>query len=219
MVALLQKRIRRHCNPFHVRHLVTKPEWNQVFTKIQPIEVELGFGKGGFLIDRAIKHPERNFVGIEIRGQLVDLVRQYAIEKQIPNVHFIFGNIHLIIETLFDVGSIQMFHLHFPDPWFKNRHKKRRMLNPKMILLLSDKLQSNGSIFIQTDVKALAEEMDQAMHNSRLFAKTHSEPFMKNSPFDSFSDWEQYHQKRGNPIYRALYTKVSKPDQVVRYMT
>ncbi|MFA5602360.1 MAG: tRNA (guanosine(46)-N7)-methyltransferase TrmB [Bacilli bacterium] len=131
-----------------------KGKWHLLFGNNNPLYIEIGMGKGKFIINNALKNPDINFIGIE----RVDNVLVKAIE----NVNeFQLSNLKLIrldavdIDNIFDVNEIKRIYLNFSDPWPKKRHSKRR-LTYKTFLSKYDMIL-NGEIHIKTDNRSLFE--------------------------------------------------------------
>ena len=131
-----------------------KGKWNKLFNNDNPIEIEIGCGKGNFIINNAIKYPEKNFIGIE----MYDTVLMYAvnkIEKDIPNLRFIRMDARLI-EDVFD-KEIDLIYLNFSDPWPKNRNSKRRLTHERFLSRYDNVFKGEKKIFLKTDNTGLFE--------------------------------------------------------------
>ena len=127
------------------------------------LHLDIGCASGQFLFDLALVNKDWNYLGIEIRERLVNSAREKLIEKEIKNLYFLFGNANKILndpQSEFIVKNIKSISFNFPDPWFKKRHRKRRVIQPEFINTLSDSLQKGSLIFIKTDVKDLFDYMD-----------------------------------------------------------
>lgn len=125
-----------------------KGKWNTLFNNDNKIYIEIGCGKGNFIISNALAHPEINFVGIE----KYDTVLMYAvnkIEKDIPNLRFIRMDA-LEITEVFD-KEIDLIYLNFSDPWPKERHAKRRLTHERFLKLYDSIFKNNKTIFMKTD--------------------------------------------------------------------
>ena len=131
-----------------------KGKWNKLFNNDNPIEIEIGCGKGNFIINNAIKYPEKNFIGIE----MYDTVLMYAvnkIENYIPNLRFIRMDARLI-EDVFD-KEIDLIYLNFSDPWPKNRNAKRRLTHERFLSRYDNVFKGKKKIFLKTDNTGLFE--------------------------------------------------------------
>jgi tRNA (guanine-N7-)-methyltransferase len=154
--------------------------------------------------------PRWNYLGVEIRHQLVDEANRIAIEEGLTNVHYAFCNAMLwlgrLIEAIPD-GVLQAVTIQFPDPWFKKKHAKRRMVNEEMVKTVVDKLAFEGRIFVQTDIEFLAEEMFELF---RVDERLHKEAISEN-PFAVKTERERAVEEKELPVYRALFLKDSPP--------
>lgn len=125
-----------------------KGKWNKLFNNDNPIEIEIGCGKGNFIIGNALKYPNKNFIGIE----MYDTVLMYAvnkIEKDIPNLRFIRMDARLIDEVF--SKEIDLIYLNFSDPWPKNRNAKRRLTHERFLKVYDNIFKSDKKIFMKTD--------------------------------------------------------------------
>ncbi len=135
------------------KYVVKNPEsnkgkWNKVFGNNNPIEIEIGCGKGNFIIENALTYPDKNFIGIE----MYDTVLMYAvnkIEKDIPNLRFIRMDARLLDEV-FD-KEIDLIYLNFSDPWPKNRNAKRRLTHERFLSVYDKVFKKDKKIFMKTD--------------------------------------------------------------------
>ena len=135
------------------KYVVKNPEsnkgkWSKVFGNNNPIEIEIGCGKGNFIIENALTYPDKNFIGIE----MYDTVLMYAVnkvEKDIPNLRFIRMDARLIDEV-FD-KEIDLIYLNFSDPWPKTRNAKRRLTHERFLTVYDKVFKKDKKIFMKTD--------------------------------------------------------------------
>jgi tRNA (guanine-N7-)-methyltransferase len=197
------RRIRKHANPFQVRTELGMIDRRAVFGREAPLEVELGPGNASFLFDRARAHPERDFLGLEVRLPLVQAAELRRERDGPPNVRVFYANANQNLR-LAEPGVIQVFHIHFPDPCFKKRHRKRRIVQPETVRIMSELLPIGGLIYAQTDVPALAEEMAELFRADGALEERSAEP----RPLPEITAWERQHEAEGEPIHRMLFEKV-----------
>jgi len=127
------------------------------------LHLDIGCAAGEFLFDLALVNTSWNYLGIEIREKLVKTAKFKVQEREIKNLYFAFGNAYNIlndVQSEFIIKNVKSISFNFPDPWFKKRHFKRRVIQPEFINLLSNLLQKGSLIFIKTDVKDLFDYMD-----------------------------------------------------------
>ena len=123
-----------------------------------PIELDIGFGRGLSLFERAAASPESRIIGIEVKTKLAYKVNQRLQKHDLQNVAILCGDAREILKRAEPAGSVQRVALHFPDPWWKKRHNKRRVLGEALLTELSRLMKPGGELFIQTDVEHRAEQ-------------------------------------------------------------
>src|SRR5262249_52767803 len=126
-------------------------------------------------------------------------------------VQAVYGNLSTDLDALFPNGSIARFYLNFPDPWFKRRHHKRRLLTPELVPVLWRKLGERGELFFQSDVWDLALDAMVVLETAGAdrFASAAGEwSFLRANPYDAQSRRERQSIARGRPVWRLLYRKV-----------
>jgi len=203
------RRIRKHANPFSVRIDLGTLDRLALFGREAPLEVEIGSGAGHFLWDRAIANPDVDFVGLEIREQLVEGLMKKPDRPK--NVVYVFANANINV-TLAPIGVIRRFHVHFPDPCFRKRHYKRRVVQPVTVRAMAQSLPIGGQIYAQSDVRLLAEEMATLFAADGALVAKLGESLIVPRPFPETTDWERQHEREGAPIYRMLFEKVREPE-------
>lgn len=116
--------------------------WQEVFGNTDPLDLEIGIGNGSFLVPFAKDHPERNIIGIEIEGVYLKKANKKLVKQNISNARLLIGDAKFLTWKLFADESIDDVYINYPDPWFKQRHKKRRLINPFSLRLLALKMRS-----------------------------------------------------------------------------
>ena len=184
--------MRQHVNPLNknFNEIDRIPSLIEMFSDSKlKLHLDIGSAAGEFLFDLALVNTSWNYLGIEIRERLVKTAKLKAREKDIQNLYFVFGNAHNIlnnVQSKFIIKNAKSISFNFPDPWFKKRHYKRRVIQPELINILSNSLQSGSLIFIKTDVKDLFDYMDCTISsdfNFKIIDKKHfnySESFNPN---------------------------------------
>lgn len=202
-------RVHQHVNPLSPFYRqVPKPvDIEAVFADPdRPLLLDIGSARGRFLLRMADAEPQWNYLGVEIRHPLVDEANRIAGEEGLTNLHYAFCNAMLWLERLIGSlppGILKAVTIQFPDPWFKKKHAKRRMVNKEMVDTIANHLASNGRVFVQTDIEFLAEEMFELFRRDTRFRE---EPIEAN-PFPVRTEREKAVEDKGLPVYRALYTK------------
>ncbi len=126
--------------------------WTDIFGNDRPVRLEIGVGKGQFIIEMARKYPEANFVGIDLfTDVLVRAVRKWTRDENAPdNLRLVLWDAAMI-EQLFEPGSVECIYLNFPDPWPKPRHEKRRLTSPSFLRSFATVLKPGGQLEFKTD--------------------------------------------------------------------
>jgi tRNA (guanine-N7-)-methyltransferase len=137
--------------------------WGEVFGREAPLEVDIGFGKGEFLLKLSARHPELDYVGIDYNRQRVFKLRDKLVRLERRNVRLVFGNSSLVVPRLFGQGEVRAFTINFPDPWPKRRHHKRRLLTPAFGAILADRLAPGGELTLATDFEPYAVEIIEVL--------------------------------------------------------
>jgi len=125
----------------------------EIFGNDRPVEVEIGCGKSRFIMDRAGKNPGINFLGVDYAGKWLGIGRGRGEKRGIGNLRFIRAEAFELLRDYFPRGRISVFHIYFPDPWPKKRHRKRRFIHRESLRLLYACLCPGGLVEIATDEK------------------------------------------------------------------
>jgi tRNA (guanine-N7-)-methyltransferase len=194
--------------PFVPAIFPAPPSWSSIFGRKAPIEVELGFGRPHFLLERARECPEHDIVGIEWKGRWPRVVWQKQKRGDATNVRAVHGNAWLLFGAFFQPSSVRAIYLNFPDPWWKSKHRKRRIISDSFARLLASRLERGGMLLVQTDVASLLEE---------LLARLEARPDLVNpngagrlapkKPVGASSHREKKCRADGVPIFRAVVVK------------
>jgi tRNA (guanine-N7-)-methyltransferase len=161
-----------------------------------PFIVDVGCGKGDLLLELARSFLEKKFVGIEIRHLMAKLTKERFAE--IPNVTILQGNASISMAALFKPGSVEQIFIGFPDPWMKNRYKKRTLFTPQFLEESYEVLMPKGKLFVQTDNEELFNEI-----KGRFIASKFKESASTWPDFKTY--WEKL--KKDNKIYKIVYQK------------
>src|SRR6185295_8048130 len=124
-----------------------------------PWEVEIGFGKGRYLFERCRTEPGRRFLGIEIAGQYLREWVRKSRKQGLQNFLVLHGDALALLATSLPSGFAEVVHIYFPDPWWKTRHKKRRLLDPETVDLVLRLLAPGGKLSFATDFLEYGEKV------------------------------------------------------------
>ena len=194
--------------------VVQEPEscrgrWAEVFGNENPIHIEVGMGKGRFLMDMARLYPEINFIGIEKYSSVLLRAVQKLEEEELPNVRLIRMDAE-DLENVFAQGELDRIYLNFSDPWPKDRHAKRRLESRQFLARYNQILKKDGTIEFKTDNRAL---FDFALEEVEAAGWT-----LKEKTFDLHADarlnegnvmteYEERFSAQGNPICKYIISR------------
>ena len=208
-------RIRQHVNPLlrKFQQSIALPEWHQVYANINlPLHLDIGCARGKFLLEMAQLHPETNFLGIEIRHSLVIDANREKEQLGLTNLHYLFGSINYSAPEILNSlpkDTLQYITVQFPDPWFKRKHNKRRVIQPELVNILVAYLVDGGTVFLQSDIQEVAIEMSTRFSQHPQLIKQHSEDWLMDNPLPIATERELYVLKNNSPVYRVLLKKVA----------
>ncbi len=133
------------------------------FGNSRPVELELGIGKGRFLLDAALRHPEVNYIGVEQAAKYLRLAHARALRRSCTNLRFVHGDAREFVEFFLAAASVRAIHVYFPDPWPKKRHHKRRLLDEAFLAEAQRILVPGGRLWIATDHDGYFEAILEAL--------------------------------------------------------
>lgn len=178
-------------------------DWKEIFGNENPIHVEVGTGKGQFVIGMAKANPDVNYIGIEHFDSVIVSALEKVIEAEKPsNLRLIRGN-GANIEDLFTKGELDRLFLNFSDPWPKTRHAKRRLTHAAFLNRYENVLKKDGEIHFKTDNRKLFEYSLVSMSEYGMILKDVSLDLHAQMPEDNImTEYEEKFSAKGQPIYR-----------------
>ena len=208
--------MRQHVNPFSNNFDVIEriPSLIEMFDDSKlPIHLDIGCASGDFLFDLAFVNANWNYLGIEIRERLARNAQSKAKGIGSKNLYFAFGNAYKILNApnnQFIIKNVKSISFNFPDPWFKKRHFKRRIIQPEFIDILSNSMQEGSLIFIKTDVKDLFDYMECTISSNISFKKIDKNNFNYSDSFNPNkvqTNREKYVIDSELEIFESIYKK------------
>lgn len=179
-------------------------DWAMLFGNDRPVEIEVGMGKGQFLLASALARPETNFFGIEVvRKYQLYATTRFAI-RQLPNVRTVCGDARWVLHYFVPPRSVQAVHVYFPDPWWKARHKKRRLFTTEFVQDVARVLVAGGRLLIKTDVQEYFETMCSVIAATGAFQELCRGEDTA-TPAEFQTNFEKKARLRGDTIWRAEY--------------
>ena len=210
--------MRQHVNPLSqfFQLPLSLPSKNVLFRQpYYPIHLDIGSAKGEYLIELASKYPHWNFLGLEIREPLVSLCEKKRKKLELNNLKFLFCNVNVSLEKWLsdlDYGQLKRVSIQFPDPWFKRKHFKRRVLKTNLLNSIAQSMSKDGELFIQSDIFGLIEYMTNVIDKSKFFDRQTLDgmKWLDKNPYEVFTDRELFALNQNLPIYRAIYIRNSE---------
>jgi tRNA (guanine-N7-)-methyltransferase len=188
--------------------LPTEPlDWERLFAVPRPVQVEIGSGKGRFLIAAAERDRTTNWVGLERRWTALALGVERIAGRGLDNALVIRCDAMQVVRRLIPPASVAGFHVYYPDPWWKARQRKRRVFNPAFVADLARGLAPAGELRLATDVAEYYEEILQVVGASGLFEPrtlTEEEWTPGGAPLTSF---EAKYRAHGKTVHRAAFRR------------
>jgi len=188
--------------------------WTELFGNPNPVEIEVGMGKGLFLLTSALARPDTNFFGIEIvRKYQLYATTRFAVRK-LPNVKTVCADARWVLRQFVPAASVAAVHVYFPDPWWKSRHKKRLLFTPDFAAAVLAVLAPGGQLHFVSDVAdyhaMVTGALDALPGLDRLPPPDAAAPA---HDMDYLTNFERKFRKEGRPIYRARYEKRAGPPE------
>lgn len=177
-------------------------DWHEVFGNDRPVEIEIGIGKGRFIIDAAERLPDVNFIGIEWAAKYLRIAHHRAIRRQLENMRLVRTEAREFVEFFVPAGSVQAYHIYFPDPWPKKRHHKRRLFNESFLREVERTLCPGGRLWVATDYAEYFEAMLETFATSMCLVETDDEWL------GARTNYEEKYLIQGKPIYRRVLKKM-----------
>lgn len=181
-----------------------KIDWQRRFSNAHPIEIEVGSGKGRFITTLAERHPERNYVALEIQTTAAGIILRTKLEKHLNNLQILRGDA-AEIDNFFGKDATDVIYLNFSDPWPKKRHEKRRLTYKNFLAKYKYVLKKDGQIQFKTDNSGLFAYSVQSMNNFGMhfdFVSVdlhHEKPEILEKNIET--EYEHKFAAKGNPIY------------------
>ena len=172
--------------------------WPEVFGRTAPVDVEIGSGKGKFLLELAAERPERNVLAVERAGKYHRLCCERAERRGIDNVRLLRTTAEDLLFRLLEPASVENFFVLFPDPWPKKRHHKRRLITTDVVAALHRALVPGGRLLVKTDHEGYSEVISEVLAAAEGFDVLDPAEAYAGLPVTGF---EHKYRIEGRPIY------------------
>jgi tRNA (guanine-N7-)-methyltransferase len=198
----------------YLLHVTDPPaplDWLNLFGNDNPVEIEVGFGKGLFILTSALANPGVNYLGVEIERKLQLFSANRIAKRELHNVRLVKADGRLFLRDCVKSASVQSVHVYFPDPWWKQRHRKRRVFTAEFADQCVRMLKSGGHLHLATDVEEYFEVMIALLAKQERLARVSlvkSELPLKESEFQT--NFERKSVMQGRAVNRAVYRKTDQ---------
>lgn len=204
-------------NAVPLHDLPSPIDWQTLFGSTYPVEVEIGFGKGRFLLEASKQFPQINYIGVERAQKYVEITRErfrkymrhFSIERNsgmFKNVRLAWTDANYFLTRYVPDESVQAYHIYFPDPWPKARQQKRRIFRNKDFLdaITRTLMLGGGKLYVATD---FAEYFTEIQERLALWTKLKPIPLNSSDYEHIATNFEMKYCLEGRKIYRAVYEK------------
>lgn len=189
--------------------VVTNPseyrgKWQERFEKVQPLYIEVGMGKGRFIVEMAKKHPHYNFIGLEMQTVATGIALKKQLVEQLPNLQLVCANGAGLTE-FFATDEVAGIYLNFSDPWPKNRQEKRRLTYKSFLAAYKEIMVADGHLEFKTDNRGLFEYSLASLNNfgmtfEKVWLDLHAD---EEAVVDNvMTEYEEKFSSKGQPIYK-----------------
>lgn len=180
----------------------------QLFGNTNPVELEIGFGKGTFLVEQAMSRPETNFLGIEYANWFYRYASDRLRRRSPRNARTVRAEANFFVKEFIPDSSIAVLHIYFPDPWPKARHHKRRLIQESFVPVMNRILRPGGRVQIVTDHRGYFEEnIDPVIRASGLKIVDYNRPGSAAEGEYVGTNFERKYRREGRPFYAIAAMK------------
>lgn len=185
----------------------------RLYGRLAPLVVEIGFGNGETLVEQAVSHPDWDFLGIEVHEPGIGHCLLKAEQAGVSNLRIVNHDAIDVLTHQLAPGSLARLNLYFPDPWPKKRHHKRRIVAPRFLDLVADRLAAGGTMHIATDWANYAEHIDEVLSRSDRFACVERREHDGDRPLDRpQTKFERRGLRKGHRICDWCFEKTANND-------
>ena len=194
---------------FKIPEELPKP-WNveKLFGRVAPVELEIGSGKGMFIMKASGLAPQHNFLGIEISTKYARFSAARLIQQNRTNAMMVCGDAALVLQEAIPENTLSAVHVYFPDPWWKRAHRKRRILRAEVLQLIESRLMPEGALHFWTDVEEyFTSTLDLLAKTTALQGPFEVPEQQAENEMDYRTHFERRTRLHGERVYRAVFKK------------
>ncbi len=192
---------------FVLPFVATPVDFAEVFGRVAPLAVEIGFGMGSATAAIAAAAPHVDFVGIEVHPPGVGALLQRIAEQELENVRIVQHDAVEVLESMIAPASLAGVHVFFPDPWHKKRHHKRRLIQAPFVRLLASRLAPGATLHCATDWLPYAEQMLAVLGAEPALVNAAGDGFAPRPPSRPLTKFEQRGLDRGHGVRDLVFTR------------
>ena len=181
-------------------------QWPEIFGRSAPVDIEIGSGKGKFLLELAASQPERDLLAIERAGKYHRLCCDRAARRGISNVRLLRTTAEDLLFRLLNERSVERVYVLFPDPWPKKRHHKRRLIKPDVVAAMNQALIPGGRLLVKTDHEGYSEVISEVLQGAVGFSVLDPQEAFAGLPETGF---EAKYRDQERPIYPFALQKTT----------
>ncbi len=183
-------------------------DWQALFGNDRPVEIEVGFGKGLFLLTESAAHPEVNYLGLEIERKYQLFTATRLAKRGRRNVRVACADARVFLRDRVASASVRAVHVYFPDPWWKKRHHKRRVFTPEFVAEVARVLAPGGRLLAATDVPEYAAVVAELVPAHTPLRPLPPPPEHQPShDLDYLTNYERKFRKQGKAVHRLAFER------------
>ena len=181
-------------------------DWSEFFGNSQPVELDVGCGRGLFLFNSAVAHPQKNYCGLEIDYREGRRTARRLKKRDLANARVLGGDARLALEKLIPHNSVSAFHVYFPDPWWKRKHRRRRIFTDTFLELLANVLVEGGELYSASDVQEYFQTIRSLIeHHGSFHEQALPQPTSPQHDMDYLTSYERKGRRKGSDIHRGRW--------------
>lgn len=192
---------------FRIRENEDQVRWDRFFEDGGPVEIEIGCGKGRFIINSAVAYPHINYIGIERALRYFRIMKERVVRRELANVRLLRDDAEYFVERFIPDGAVSAYHVYFPDPWPKKRHRKRRLFNARFLEEIVRTLAAGGTLDFATDYVEYYEEILVLLEASERLDRQEEIPDRVKELGRDLTNFETKYTAEGRAIHRGAYVK------------